>query len=298
MKYFTKEVKIGLAGIVALFMLIYGLNYLKGVDIFKPSKYIYVKFSDINGLTKSSPVYANGFKVGIVSDIVYDNLHPGNIAVEVELEQDIVLPKGTSAELQAEMLGGVRMNLLFAENKGDFYAIGDTLQGANNAGLMGDLSTELMPKIVMMMPKLDSILVSLNAILADKSIPSTLSSLDATMKNLERSSASLSVLLDKDLPQAMTKLDKIEDNVITLTDELNDANIKDTFTKINSTLADVNQFTSKLWQSDNSLGLLVNDRTFYDNLNATAENAANLLKDLKEHPKRYVHFSLFGKKDK
>ncbi len=298
MKYFTKEVKIGLAGIVALFMLIYGLNYLKGVDIFKPSKYIYVKFSDINGLTKSSPVYANGFKVGIVSDIVYDNLHPGNIAVEVELEQDIVLPKGTSAELQAEMLGGVRMNLLFAENKGDFYAIGDTLQGANNAGLMGDLSTELMPKIVMMMPKLDSILVSLNAILADKSIPSTLSSLDATMKNLERSSASLSVLLDKDLPQAMTKLDKIEDNVITLTDELNDANIKDTFTKINSTLADVNQFTSKLGQSDNSLGLLVNDRAFYDNLNATAENAANLLKDLKEHPKRYVHFSLFGKKDK
>ena len=298
MKYFTKEVKIGLAGIVALFMLIYGLNYLKGVDIFKPSKYIYVKFSDINGLTKSSPVYANGFKVGIVSDIVYDNLHPGNIAVEVELEQDIVLPKGTSAELQAEMLGGVRMNLLFAENKGDFYAIGDTLQGANNAGLMGDLSTELMPKIVMMMPKLDSILVSLNAILADKSIPSTLSSLDATMKNLERSSASLSVLLDKDLPQAITKLDKIEDNVITLTDELNDANIKDTFTKINSTLADVNQFTSKLGQSDNSLGLLVNDRAFYDNLNATAENAANLLKDLKEHPKRYVHFSLFGKKDK
>ncbi|HIS11409.1 MAG TPA: MCE family protein [Candidatus Avibacteroides excrementipullorum] len=298
MKYFTKEVKIGLAGIVALFMLIYGLNYLKGVDIFKPSKYIYVKFSDINGLTKSSPVYANGFKVGIVSDIVYDNLHPGNIAVEVELEQDIVLPKGTSAELQAEMLGGVRMNLLFAENKGDFYAIGDTLQGANNAGLMGDLSTELMPKIVMMMPKLDSILVSLNAILADKSIPSTLSSLDATMKNLERSSASLSVLLDKDLPQAMTKLDKIEDNVVTLTDELNDANIKDTFTKINSTLADVNQFTSKLGQSDNSLGLLVNDRAFYDNLNATAENAANLLKDLKEHPKRYVHFSLFGKKDK
>lgn len=298
MKYFTKEVKIGLAGIVALFMLIYGLNYLKGVDIFKPSKYIYVKFSDINGLTKSSPVYANGFKVGIVSDIVYDNLHPGNIAVEVELEQDIVLPKGTSAELQAEMLGGVRMNLLFAENKGDFYAIGDTLQGANNAGLMGDLSTELMPKIVMMMPKLDSILVSLNAILADKSIPSTLSSLDATMKNLERSSASLSVLLDKDLPQAMTKLDKIEDNVVTLTDELNDANIKDTFTKINSTLADVNQFTSKLGQNDNSLGLLVNDRTFYDNLNATAENAANLLKDLKEHPKRYVHFSLFGKKDK
>lgn len=298
MKYFTKEVKIGLAGIVALFMLIYGLNYLKGVDIFKPSKYIYVKFSDINGLTKSSPVYANGFKVGIVSDIVYDNLHPGNIAVEVELEQDIVLPKGTSAELQAEMLGGVRMNLLFAENKGDFYAIGDTLQGANNAGLMGDLSTELMPKIVMMMPKLDSILVSLNAILADKSIPSTLSSLDATMKNLERSSASLSVLLDKDLPQAMTKLDKIEDNVVTLTDELNDANIKDTFTKINSTLADVNQFTYKLGQSDNSLGLLVNDRAFYDNLNATAENAANLLKDLKEHPKRYVHFSLFGKKDK
>lgn len=298
MKGFTKEVKIGLAGIVALFMLIYGINYLKGVDIFKPSKYVYVKFSDINGLTKSSPVYANGFRVGIVSDIMYDNLHPGNIAVEVELEQDIVLPVGTTAELAAELLGGVRMNILFSEDTGKYYSIGDTLQGRNNNGLMGEMATDVMPQVVKLIPKLDSILVSLNAILADKNIPSTLDALNSTMANLEKSSASLNVMLNKDIPQVVSKLNKIEDNVILLTDELNSAGIKDTFQKVNNTLTEVSAFTSKLGDSDNTLGLLVNDRSLYDNLNATSANAASLLKDLQEHPKRYVHFSLFGRKDK
>lgn len=298
MKGFTKEVKIGLAGIVALFMLIYGINYLKGVDIFKPSKYVYVKFSDINGLTKSSPVYANGFRVGIVSDIMYDNLHPGNIAVEVELEQDIVLPVGTTAELAAELLGGVRMNILFSEDTGEYYSIGDTLQGRNNNGLMGEMATDVMPQVVKLIPKLDSILVSLNAILADKNIPSTLDALNSTMANLEKSSASLNVMLNKDIPQVVSKLNKIEDNVILLTDELNSAGIKDTFQKVNKTLTEVSAFTSKLGDSDNTLGLLVNDRSLYDNLNATSANAASLLKDLQEHPKRYVHFSLFGRKDK
>lgn len=298
MKGFTKEVKIGLAGIVALFMLIYGINYLKGVDIFKPSKYVYVKFADINGLTKSSPVYANGFRVGIVSDIVYDNLHPGNIAVEVELEQDIVLPVGTTAELAAELLGGVRMNILFSEDTGKYYSIGDTLQGRNNNGLMGEMATDVMPQVVKLIPKLDSILVSLNAILADKNIPSTLDALNGTMANLEKSSASLNLMLNNDIPQVVSKLNKIEDNVILLTDELNNAGISDTFQKVNQTLTEVSAFTSKLGDSDNTLGLLVNDRSLYDNLNATSANAASLLKDLQEHPKRYVHFSLFGRKDK
>lgn len=298
MKGFTKEVKIGLAGIVALFMLIYGINYLKGVDIFKPSKYVYVKFADINGLTKSSPVYANGFRVGIVSDIVYDNLHPGNIAVEVELEQDIVLPVGTTAELAAELLGGVRMNILFSEDTGKYYSIGDTLQGRNNNGLMGEMATDVMPQVVKLIPKLDSILISLNAILADKNIPSTLDALNGTMANLEKSSASLNLMLNNDIPQVVSKLNKIEDNVILLTDELNNAGISDTFQKVNQTLTEVSAFTSKLGDSDNTLGLLVNDRSLYDNLNATSANAASLLKDLQEHPKRYVHFSLFGRKDK
>ena len=112
MKYFTKEVKIGIAGIIALCILVYGINYLKGIHLFKPSNYFYVKFENINGLTKSSPVFADGFRVGIVRNLYYDYANPGNVVAEIDVEPGLRIPKGSSAELATEMLGGVKMNLL------------------------------------------------------------------------------------------------------------------------------------------------------------------------------------------
>ena len=112
MKYITKEVRIGIAGIVALCVLIYGINWLKGIHMFQPSSYFYAKFENVNGLTKSSPVFADGVRVGIVRDIYYDYAKPGNVIVEVELDTELRIPKGSSAELVSELMGGVRMNIL------------------------------------------------------------------------------------------------------------------------------------------------------------------------------------------
>ena len=121
MKYFTKEVKIGIAGLVALFMLIYGINYLKGINMFKPSSYYYVRYSNINGLAKSSPVFADGFRIGTVRDIYYDYTHPGNVTVEVEMDTEMRVPKGSTAELVTDMLGTVKMTLLSANNPRESY---------------------------------------------------------------------------------------------------------------------------------------------------------------------------------
>lgn len=294
----TREVKIGVAFVVALGILIYGINYLKGVDIFNPSKYVYVKYNNINGLIKSSPVYADGYRVGTVSDIIYDYANPGNIVVQVELDKDFRLPKGSYAELQTEMLGGVTMHFLMANNMRESYDVGDTIPGVLNSGVLGDLLQDFVPQIERMMPKLDSILTSVNKLLADERINSMLENADNTMSNLSATSASIKAMMANDVPAVMTKLNTIEDNVIVITDQLAAIDYVNTMASVNQTLEDVRRFTSQLNSKDNTIGLLLNDSSIYNNLNSTFENASNLLYDLKANPKRYVHFSLFGGKEK
>lgn len=297
MKYITKEVRIGVAGIIALCILVYGINYLKGINMFKPSSYFYVEFQNVNGLAKSSPVYADGVRVGIVRDIYYDYAQPENVIVEVELDTELRIPKGSSAELVTELMGGVRMNILLANNPREKYAVGDTIPGKLNNGMMESVAA-IMPQIERMLPKLDSIMTSLNTILADQSIPATLHSVEKMAANLETTSAQLKVLMGRDIPQLTRKLNTLGDNFIAISDNLKGIDYAHTFKEIEQTLANVKIVTEKLNSKDNTVGLLLNDPQLYNNLNATTANAASLLEDLKAHPKRYVHFSLFGKKDK
>lgn len=295
-KYFTKEVRIGLAGIVALFLLIYGINYLKGIRLFHPTSYFFVKYTNINGLTKSSPVFADGFKVGLVSDIIYDYAHPGNVVVQVELDTDMRIPKGSSAELNTEMLGTVKMNLLLANNPRESHAIGDTIPGVASVGMM-DQVAGFLPEVSKMLPKLDSILTSLNAILADENIPATLRSVRNTTASLETASFHLNVLMGRDIPRITSKLNVIGDNFVAISNNLKDFDYAATLSKVDATVNNVKILTDKMAGSDSSLGLLLNDTKLYDHLNQTTVNAASLLEDLQKNPKRYVHFSLFGRKN-
>ena len=297
MKYITKEVRIGIAGIIAWCVLVYGINYLKGINMFKPSSYFYVKFKNVNGLAKSSPVFADGVRVGIVRDIYYDYNQAENVVVEVELDTELRIPKGSSAELTSELMGGVRMDILLANNPREKYAIGDTIPGKLNNGMMESVAA-LMPQIEQMLPKLDSIMTSLNTILGDQSIPATLHSVEKMAANLEVTSGQLKVLMGRDIPQLTGKLNTLGDNFISISDNLKKIDYANTFNEIEQTLANVKIVTEKLNSKDNTVGLLLNDPQLYNNLNATTANAASLLEDLKEHPKRYVHFSLFGKKEK
>jgi phospholipid/cholesterol/gamma-HCH transport system substrate-binding protein len=296
MKYFTKEVKIGIAGIISLCMLVYGINYLKGIDMFKPTSYFYVKYKDIQGLAKSSPVFADGFRIGTVREIYYDYNRPGNVTVEVELDNDMRIPKGTHAELVTEMLGTVKMNMILAVNPNEAYAIGDTIPGTVNNGLMEAVTKTIMPQFERMLPKLDSIMTSLNKIAADPNIPATLKSVRKTADNLADATTELRSVMKKDVPQMTKKINTISDNFIAVSEDLRSINYASTFNKIDSTMANVKMVTEKLNRKDNSLGLLLNDASLYNNLSNTGANASLLLEDLKSNPKRYVHFSIFGRK--
>lgn len=251
----------------------------------------------LSGLAKSSPVFADGVRVGIVRDIYYDYNQAENVVVEVELDTELRIPKGSSAELTSELMGGVRMDILLANNPREKYAIGDTIPGKLNNGMMESVAA-LMPQIEQMAPKLDSIMTSLNTILGDQSIPATLHSVEKMAANLEVTSGQLKVLMGRDIPQLTGKLNTLGDNFISISDNLKKIDYANTFNEIEQTLANVKIVTEKLNSKDNTVGLLLNDPQLYNNLNATTANAASLLEDLKEHPKRYVHFSLFGKKEK
>jgi hypothetical protein len=186
-----KEVKIGIIGILALVMLFFGINYLKGVRMFHASTYYYVEYTDINGLANSSPVFASGYKVGLVRDIQYNHTNPGHVVVEVEMDQDMRVPKGSRGELVTDMLGTVKMNLILNLQSKEYYQPGDTISGIVNNGLMGVAET-VMPKVQQLIPKMDSILHSLNQLLAH---PAGLLSDSQKIFRLHLWNASLSILV-------------------------------------------------------------------------------------------------------
>lgn len=292
-----KEVKIGLIGIIAIALLIFGLNYLRGVTMFQSSHSFYVKFTNINGLPTSSPVFANGYQIGLVRSIQYNYEELGSVLVEVEVDEKMRIPQGSRGELVTEMLGTVKMNLLLNLESRTYLQPGDTIQGFANNGIMGAAET-MVPKVEQMLPKLDSILSSLDMLLADPALTATLHNAEKVTANLNVTTNELSKLMKNDLPKLTGNLTTISDNVATITNNLKDVDYAATISRIDSTLYNVQLLTNKLNSKDNTVGLLFNDPSLYNNLSTTTANAASLLEDLKAHPKRYVHFSLFGKKEK
>lgn len=294
----NKEFKIGLAGIAALLILFFGINYLKGINMFKPESYYYVEYTNINGLALSSPVYANGFKVGLVRDIKYNYAKPGYVVVGIEMDEIMKIPVGSKAELVTEMLGTVKMNINLNLQEKNYINPGDTIEGYTNDGIMGKAEKELMPQMEKMMPKLDSILSSLNKLLADPSLSNTIKNAENLTASLNQTSKHLETLMSNDIPQLTGNVTAITEDLKVISGNLKNVDYADTFKKVDATLQNVHLLTEKLTRKDNTLGLLLNDSALYNNLNATTSNAASLLEDLQKHPKRYVHFSLFGRKDK
>lgn len=297
MKYVTKEVKIACAGIAAVAVLFFGIKFLRGINMFKATNYYYVAYDNIGGLTVSSPVYADGYNIGIVRNIDYDHERPGHVTVEIDVEEGLRIPKGSQAELVTEMLGTVKMNLLLANNPRERVEVGDTIPGHGNNGLMGE-AQKMIPVIQQMLPKMDSILVSLNKLLADPALAATLHNTEQITANLNTTTRQINHLMQNDIPQLTGKLNHISDNFVSISDNLAQTDYNAMLQRIDATLADITRMTDKLNDNDNNLGLLLNDSTLYNNLTRTTGNAADLLEDLKAHPKRYVHFSLFGRKDK
>ena len=296
----TKEIKIALVAIVGILIMYFGINFLKGMNLFSTNNAYYMTFDDIQGLGASTPIYADGYKVGTVDGMEYDYKENGPIKVKVDIIKDLRIPQGSKAEIVKDLMGNLQVNLLLANNPRERVEPGGVIPGAVNGGMM-DKAANLIPVVEKMLPKLDSILTSVNALLADPALAASLHNVETITSNLTVSTRELNTLmagLNKQVPGMVRKANGVLDNTNRLTANLASLDVQGTLNRVNQTLESAHQFTEKLNSNQGSLGLLMNDTKLYDNLTSTMSHADSLVIDLKAHPKRYVHFSVFGRKDK
>lgn len=296
----TKEIKIALVAIVGILIMYFGINFLKGMNLFSTNNTYFITFDDIQGLGASTPIYADGYKVGTVDGLEYDYKENGPIKVKVDINKDLRIPQGSKAEIVKDLMGNLQVNLLLANNPRERVEPGGIIPGAVNGGMM-DKAANLVPVVEKMLPKLDSILTSVNALLADPALAASLHNVETITSNLTVSTRELNTLmagLNKQVPGMIGKANGVLDNTNRLTANLASLDVQGTLNKVNQTLESAHQFTEKLNSNQGSLGLLMNDTKLYDNLTSTMGHADSLIIDLKAHPKRYVHFSVFGRKDK
>ena len=296
----TKEIKIALVAIVGILIMYFGINFLKGMNLFSTNNTYFITFDDIQGLGASTPIYADGYKVGTVDGLEYDYKENGPIKVKVDIIKDLRIPQGSKAEIVKDLMGNLQVNLLLANNPRERVEPGGVIPGAVNGGMM-DKAANLVPVVEKMLPKLDSILASVNALLADPALAASLHNVETITSNLTVSTRELNTLmagLNKQVPGMIGKANGVLDNTNRLTANLASLDVQGTLNKVNQTLESAHQFTEKLNSNQGSLGLLMNDTKLYDNLTSTMGHADSLVIDLKAHPKRYVHFSVFGRKDK
>lgn len=294
-----KEVIIGLIVIVAMLILFFGINFLKGVNLFKASNYYYAVYGNVEGLAQSAPVTINGFKVGIVRDIKYDYSNPGHVIVEMSVDKSLRVPVGSEAVLASDLLGTASIALKLVPAGAGFHNVGDTLVSKVNAGMMASISDNLMPAVNAMIPKLDSLFASLNAIAANPALHQSINRLDditaelnGTLRALRAATASLGPITT-DIKSITGNVDTMTGDLAVVSGRLREAPIDSIAVDLSATMANLKQLTESLNNPDGSVGKLTSDPALYDNLNATITSLDSLFVDIKRNPKRYISIKVF-----
>lgn len=299
-KIFSREVKIALTAIAAIVLLFFGLNFLKGMSLFDNNVEYKMMFTDLKGLMRNTSIYANGYKVGTVKDILYDFEKQGPIEVECEIDPRLYIPYGTKAKIETDLMGNIKVSLLLGKQGAQRLKPGDVIEGVDDKGAMSQVA-EMMPDIQAIIPKVDSIMSNLNMILSNPALVSILTNMDGMSANLKETTQELNGLLKEihqGVPGMMKHADKTLANTEKLTNNLSKIDVDGMMAKIDHTLNNVESMTNALNSKEGTLGLLMHDKTAYNNLSSTLSHVDSLMIDLKAHPKRYVHFSIFGRKDK
>lgn len=289
-----RELWIGLLGILALAMIYMLINFFKGVSIFNEGDKYYARFHDIGEIVKSSPVYINGYKVGNVSDITYDFKEVNNVYIEMSLDKRLQIPQGSYAMIVNKTLGSSTINLVMSQNE-VFLQPGDTLYGTLNAGAIHEAG-KMLPQITSLLPKVDSILVSLNNVLSNPALNNSVNNIEQLTIQMNRTTALLNNILSEDIPQATGKLIEIEDDLLQVSSQLSEVDYTKLMNSLEASISNIQQITASLNNGEGTAGMLLKDSTLYTRLNETCEAATMLLEDLRENPKKYVHFSVFGRK--
>jgi len=323
MKY-SREIRTGVIAIAIIFAFVWGYNFLKGNDIFSKQRVFYTAYTNVGGLTKSNSVTVNGFKVGLVKDVYFEPVDREYLVVEFMLTADnYEIPKGTKAVLVADLLGTTSINLVTGKEQG-YYTEGDTLESAIEEGLMAGI-TDLSTSLVTTKAKADKLFSSLDSLVGDirdvlgpgdreSSVNKAITDLAATMDNLKKASSKIDNILDEDgqlgriladvegftttLDENKDEIDNLLNNLSTLSDSLAAAELASTINNANKTFEELALAMEKINNGEGTIGKLFKDESVFNNLETATASLDSLFVDIKANPNRYVHVSVFGRKEK
>lgn len=317
----SREIRIGAFFIITLVLFIWGYNYLKGKDLFNRRSEFYAIYNDIGGLVTANPVFMKGLKIGQVQDIRFTKDGTSRIIVKMVIDSHIPIPSNSTALIFSyDLMGSKAINLIPGNSK-QLANPGDTLNADIQATLQEEVNRQVQPikkKAEDLLLSIDSVVTTIQTILnaeARADLALTFESIRLTFKNLERSSYTLDTLLQAERDRLPVIIENIESittnlrqnnqalsaairNIRTVSDSLAAANLRKTFSELGEASRSINTMLQKIEKGEGTLGQLVNDSALYHNLHNASKELNELVEDIKLNPKRYVHFSIFGRSNK
>lgn len=288
-----KEVQIGLLAILAIALAYVGINFLKGIEIFKKSTTYYAHFDNLNSVTVATPVLVSGFKVGTVRSVSFDYARGYGATVELSLDPHVRITPESQVRIKMNPLSGSELILQIGPKGTQYLAEGDTIPSISPQGDLLSVATDkILPEVANMMPTINATLERLNALLNDKNIDSTLLGLNLASQQLHGMVAGLNQTTHR-LDPVISNVGQMTSNLATFSGQLSSMHLDSLMLSLQSTTAQLQQVSQQLRSKDNTAGLLLNDPALYIRLDSLVRSADHLMRDLKENPKRYVRLSIF-----
>lgn len=306
----SRELKTGVTAVLIIALFIWGYNFLKGLNLFNPpARTFYTEYKNVQGLNTASVVTINGVNVGKVLNIIF-NEEPdkrGNLIVEFSIENNFSFAKTSVAKIYSASLMGGKSLAVIPSYEGETAVSGDFLNGEIESDIFSSVTEKLNPlqaKVENVIVSADSLMVGLNSILDQRTranIRASIEQLNHTVINFKKASINLDQILESNkskLNKTLTNIESASTNLDKLSDSLVNSNISQTIKKLQSTLDKFDGILSALESGEGTAGKFLKDDEMYSNLSNASKELEELLREMKLHPKRFVHFSLFGKKDK
>jgi len=303
----SREVKTGILVISGILLFIFGYNFLKNSDLFDTDRIFYVNYENVAGLANSAPVTVNGLEVGRVKTIDFADKN-GGLIVSFSVEKDFEFSKNSTVLIYSSgFIGGNNLGIIPANDAAPTANSGDTLQGNIQTGMIDGIMDKFMPlekSLEFTLARLDTVLMGISDVMDEetkKNLRSSISNLNQTMASFNGVARDMKSMLNtnKDkLNNTLTNLDVMAENFARLSDSLAQIETGELVRSMEATIGKLNNIAEGIDNGEGSVGKLLKDDKLYNNLTGASKQLEQLLEDMKLNPKRYVHFSLFGKKQK
>jgi len=306
---YSKEIKVGFLAIIGIMMSIFSYNYLKGINLFEKNRKFTIKYEKVDGLSVSNPVTLNGFKIGKVQKINFNPQNSRELLVDIIVENDILFPKTSLAELYETGLIGGKAIAIIPDYKNDstLAVDGDLLKGIIKPGLT-ELVNQILPQVQLqieaVMKNAEIVLSNINTLFDDETkqeLKSSIQDFSNLTQNLSDTSVKISELISGNsvnLSNAISNFRITSNNIKTITDSISSNEIVSITSNLNKLVANLNSITKRLMDSEGTAGKLIYDKSIYNNLENATKELNMLIKDIKLNPDRYINFSVFGKNSK